>query len=145
MEVESAAFTDGDFIPKKYTCQGEDLSPPLHFKDLPKGTKSLAIIVDDPDAPMGVFDHWIAWNIPANNELKEAFNAAKSGKNGFGNNGYRGPCPPRGETHRYFFKVYALDDFLDLPVGSSKKDLENALKPHVLGSAELIGKYKKDQ
>ena len=124
MIVDTVAFTQGGMIPQKYTCEGKNLSPPLHLGNIPAGTKSLVIIMDDPDAPVGVFDHWIAWNIPVSENIAEGISIATVGKNGFGVNGYRGPCPPSGETHRYFFKIYALDSLLDLPVGSSKSQVK---------------------
>ncbi len=144
MKVQSSAFQQGEAIPRRYTCDGEDLSPPLSFSDVPAATKSLAIIVDDPDAPGGVFDHWIAWNVPpGTRELGEGARVEKQGKNGFGVTRYRGPCPPRGPAHRYFFKVYALDTMLDLPGGVAKEELEEAMEGHVLARGELMGTYKR--
>ena len=144
MQIESTAFADHQTIPKRYTCDGEDVSPPLNFKDLPKNTKSLVLIVEDPDAPVGTFDHWIAWNIsPRNLQLVEGTKLEHQGVNGFGSQKYRGPCPPKGPAHRYFFKLYALDTLLDLPEGSKKAAVEEAMEDHILGRAEVIGMYQR--
>lgn len=144
MKVESPAFADHQPIPAKYTCQGEDLSPPLSFFDLPPGTVTLAIIIDDPDAPGGTFDHWVAWNIsPELGLLREGGSVPNEGKNHYNQVKYRGPCPPPGKTHRYFIKVYALNARLDLQSGATKGELEKAMAPHILGQAQLIGTYKK--
>ena len=144
MKIESSVFQHNQPIPKKYTCDGEDVSPPLSINDIPENTKSIAIIVDDPDAPMGTFDHWIAWNIsPDTGTLNEGAVVPVQGKNNFGELRYRGPCPPRGPAHRYFFKVYALDTTLDLPVGSTKRQLEDSMEGHILGKGELIGTYRR--
>lgn len=145
LAIQSPAFAHHASIPQKYTCQGEDLSPPLRFSDIPDGTQSLVLIMDDPDAPRGTFDHWIVWNLlPQQNELKEgAFISALQGTNGFGERNYRGPCPPAGKPHRYFFKLYALDTILNLKEGESKGAVEKAMKGHVLEQAELIGTYQR--
>ncbi len=144
MKVESSAFKANQKIPRKYTCDGQDVSPPLTFRDIPKETKSLAIIVEDPDAPSGIFDHWVAWNIPGDtNELAEGAQIANQGTNHFREMRYRGPCPPKGKPHRYFFKVYALDTLLTLPNGISKEQLEDALDEHILAQGELIGIYQR--
>ena len=144
MEVQSTAFQQGQAIPKRYTCDGEDLSPPLSLSNVPAATKSLAIIMDDPDAPGGTFDHWIAWNVPpSTRELGEGARVERQGKNDFGVTRYRGPCPPRGPAHRYFFKVYALDTMLDLPEGATKEELEGAMEGHVLARGELMGTYRR--
>jgi Raf kinase inhibitor-like YbhB/YbcL family protein len=144
MQIESPAFELNQYIPKRHTCEGEDLSPPLKFAELPKGTKSLVLIVDDPDAPSGTFDHWIAWNIPGDaKELKEGAKLAEEGTNGFGQKGYKGPCPPKGKPHRYFFTLYALDSELNLPSGSSKTAVKNAMNGHILGNAHTIGLYQR--
>ena len=143
MELKSS-FEPNQTIHKKNTCEGDDLSPPLTIKNAPPNTASFAIIMDDPDAPSGVFIHWVAWNIPsAKMTLSEGEKAPKEGKNGFGSQGYRGPCPPKGKPHRYFFKVYALDEMLNLPEGSSRQQLESAMEGHILGKAELIGLYQR--
>jgi Raf kinase inhibitor-like YbhB/YbcL family protein len=114
----------------------------LKVENIPDGTKTLALIVEDPDAPRGVFDHWIVWNISPNEAIAEKSNPGISGTNSFGKTGYGGPCPPSGE-HRYFFRIFALDDELALLVGSTKEDLLDAMKGHVLASAELMGVYQK--
>ena len=142
LRVGSAAFGDGGSIPPKYTCEGENVNPPLEISGLPENTKSLALIVEDPDAPKGVYDHWIVWNIPPNEAIRENSRPGVSGKNSFGNTGYGGPCPPSG-SHRYFFKVYALDSDLKIQAGSDKKALQDAMKDHMLGSGELMGHYQK--
>lgn len=144
MEVTSAVFKNGETIPKKYTCNGRNLSPPLTFKDVPEDAESLALIVDDPDAPMGTWVHWVVWNMESSicgiseGELIKA----EKGKNDFGKLNYGGPCPPRG-THRYYFKLYALDKLLNLREGSSKKQLEKAMKGHIIEEAQLVGLYSR--
>lgn len=144
MHIESPAFEAHQTIPKKFTCEGEDTSPPLTIQDVPKGTKSLALIVDDPDAPSGVFVHWLIWNMdPISLQIVEGQSFPSQGRNDFGELDYRGPCPPKGKPHRYFFKLYALDTKLDLPAGSSKKQLEETMEGHIIGKAELIGKYQR--
>src|SRR5215471_13343514 len=142
LRVRSDAFSHGGQIPPKYTCEGENINPPLEVSDLPDKTKSLAIIVEDPDAPRGVYDHWVAWNIIPSEAIAENSRPGVNGRNSFGNTGYGGPCPPSG-SHRYFFKVYALDNKLDLQPGSDKKTLQQAMKEHVLASGELMGHYQK--
>lgn len=150
MDIKSTAFENNGMIPKKYTCDGENISPPLTWSSIPQSSQSLALISDDPDAPIGTWVHWVIYNIPASErELPEKFPTDKKSSNGtlqgvtdFKKIGYGGPCPPGG-THRYFFKLYALDKKLDLPEGASKKQLEDAMKGHILGQAELIGKYKR--
>jgi len=144
MKIASPAFKHGEQIPKKYTCEGEDASPPLSFAEIPGGAKSLALVVDDPDAPGGTFDHWIVWDIaPEQKELKEGEKVEYQGRNDFGELRYRGPCPPRGRVHRYFFRLYALDATLNLPNGASREELEKAMQNHILAKAELVGTYKR--
>lgn len=144
MKIESEAFKTHTPIPIKYTCDGDDVSPPLTFHDIPPNTKSLALIADDPDAPRGTFDHWIVWNLkPDTSSLSEGAKVLNQGVNGFGVASYRGPCPPRGAPHRYFFKLYALDILIDLPEGISKKELEEYMEGHVIGKAELVGTYQR--
>ena len=141
MQLKSQAFQNGKLIPGKYTCDGKNASPPLVIMDAPKETKFLAIILDDPDAPRGTFLHWLLWNIPSKvTEIKEGESPGVKGKNDFGKLGYGGPCPPSG-IHRYVFRVYALDTSLSLPEGSSSKQVEAAMKGHIVESAELIGRY----
>lgn len=142
LNVRSVAFSQGGHIPKKYTCEGDDVNPPLEISNLPVETKTLALIVEDPDAPHGTFDHWIAWNIRPNESIAENSLPGINGTNGFGKTGYGGPCPPSG-SHRYFFKVYALDVQLDLLAGSNKKALQQAMKGHILAKGELMAHYKK--
>jgi Raf kinase inhibitor-like YbhB/YbcL family protein len=151
MKLESQAFQAESLIPKKYTCDGDDISPPLSWGTPPDGTQSLALIADDPDAPGQTFVHWVAYNLPSDRrELPEGVpngeslpNGGIQGKSDFGKLGYGGPCPPGG-THRYFFKLYALDTSLDLQPGASKADVERAIDGHVLTLAELMGRYSRD-
>lgn len=148
--VTSTAFEEGSMIPSKYTCDGENVSPPLAWTSVPEGTKSLALISDDPDAPMGTWVHWVLFNIPANvDELPENLppqerldNGAKHGMTDFRRIGYGGPCPPSG-THRYYFKLYALDIMLDLETGITKDQLLKAMEGHILSQGQLMGKYKR--
>ncbi len=144
MEITSSAFEHEGKIPSRYTCDGEDISPPLEFADVPEEAKSLVLVMDDPDALAGTFDHWLAWNIPANTKSIEEGKEPEGvqGTTDFGRKGYGGPCPPSGE-HRYFFKLYALDTELDLPEGSSKEDLEKAMGGHIVEQAVLMGKYSR--
>jgi Raf kinase inhibitor-like YbhB/YbcL family protein len=150
MIIESSAFRHNDLIPSKYTCDGSNISPALKWKDFPPETKSFVMINDDPDAPMGTWIHWVLFNIPASvTELQENFSYSGrsekqilAGTNSFRRLEYGGPCPPSG-THRYFFKIYALDTFLDLPEGASKSQIEKAMQGHVLGRGEVIGLYKR--
>ena len=144
MKIESPSFANKQKIPKKHSCEGEDISPELVLSDIPKDVKSFALIVEDPDAPGGVFDHWIAWNIPADTKkLPEGAKVPKQGMNGFGDKRYRGPCPPPGKAHRYFFKLYALDSAIDIPENSRKAALEEAMEGHIMGEAQLIGLYQR--
>jgi Raf kinase inhibitor-like YbhB/YbcL family protein len=142
LNVSSSAFEDEGDIPSKYTCDGEEINPPLFIENIPDGTQALAIIVEDPDAPKGTFDHWLVWNIPPERIIQENRIPGISGKNGAGKTGYHGPCPPSG-SHRYYFHVFALDSNLDLPAGSDKKTLQLAIKSHLLAKGSLMGKYKK--
>lgn len=142
LKVFSTAFSHNGHIPSEYTCDGKDINPPLEVSDIPDGTKSLAIIVEDPDAPRGVFDHWLVWNISPNEAIAEKANPGISGTNDFGNTGYGGPCPPSG-VHRYFFKVYALDTKLDLLDGADKNALLEAMADHILAQGEIMGLYQK--
>jgi Raf kinase inhibitor-like YbhB/YbcL family protein len=148
--ITSSAFKEGGMIPAKYTCDGQDISPPIKWQQVPKDAKSFALISDDPDAPIGVWVHWVMWNIPSEaNELvegvpavKEFQNGSKQGINDFMQHGYGGPCPPNG-THRYYFRIYALDAMLDLPDRATKKDLVAAMKNHILAEGSLMGKYQR--
>ena len=150
MKVTSTAFREGETIPTKYTGDGEDVSPPLRWDEAPPGTKSFALICDDPDAPRSTpWVHWVLYNLPADkHKLAEALpaketlpNGARQGKNDFGKIGYGGPAPPRGKPHRYFFQVYALDSTLDLAAGATKQQLEQSVKGHVLAHGQLVGTY----
>jgi Raf kinase inhibitor-like YbhB/YbcL family protein len=150
MKLESTAFTDKGLIPSKYTCDGEDISPPLSWSEPPSGTKSLALIVDDPDAPGKTFVHWVLYDIPATARALPDNVAAEGnlpsgslqGKNDFGKLGYGGPCPPGG-THRYFFKLYALDTKLGLESGATKAQVLVSMDGHILAEAELMGRYQR--
>ncbi|HEY2721823.1 MAG TPA: YbhB/YbcL family Raf kinase inhibitor-like protein [Chitinophagaceae bacterium] len=142
LRVRSIAFSHGGHIPAKYTCEGKNVNPPLEISGCPTETKSLALIVEDPDAPKGVYDHWVVWNIPPNDAIPEDSRPGVGGTNSFGNTDYAGPCPPSG-SHRYFFRVYALDTELDIPSGSDKKVLQEAIKEHVVASGELMAHYQK--
>jgi hypothetical protein len=145
MQIKSPTFSQGESIPKKYSCQGEDISPPLQFEDVPKDAESLALIVDDPDAPGQTFVHWTVWNIdPETKKIDEDStpSEATEGQNDFGKTSYGGPCPPAGE-HRYFFKLYALEKKLDLGSEAGKQDLLKAMEGHKLAEAQLIGVYEK--
>lgn len=144
MHIDSPAFQHEHTIPQKFTCQGEGVSPELTFTDIPPKTQSLVLIVDDPDAPSGTFDHWVVWNIPANTKnLKEGVSLKYQGKNGYGTIGYKGPCPPPGKPHRYFFKLYALEEELSLPENAGKHQVERAMEGHIIAQAELIGTYQR--
>ncbi len=153
IELSSAAFANGQSIPKKYTCDGEDVSPPLKWTNAPKETKSFALISDDPDAPAGTWVHWVIFNIPADvSELKEnlpktesVLGKAKQGINDFEKIGYGGPCPPSGSPHRYFFKLYALDTELNLSGNVKKEDLVKAMQGHILAEGQIIGTYQRAQ
>lgn len=146
----SPSFKNGETIPQKFTCDDADVSPKLVWSNLPEGTKSVSIICDDPDAPMGTWVHWVIYNIPATiSELTEnqprnekLSNGALQGRNSWGKIGYGGPCPPSG-THRYFFKLYALDTILELKPGATKEELIKSMQGHLLGQTELYGKYSR--
>jgi Raf kinase inhibitor-like YbhB/YbcL family protein len=144
MKVTSSAFQEGADIPSKFTFDGADMSPPLHIADIPSEAKSLALIVDDPDAPGGLFTHWMVWNIPPQTSAVGEGSAPKGvqGTNDFGKSGYGGPCPPSG-THRYYFKLFALDRELDLPFGAKRSQVDGALKGHVIAQGELMGRYSR--
>jgi len=141
--VKSSAFENNKIIPSKYSCDGDEVNPPLKIDGVPQGAKTLALIIDDPDAPRGTFDHWIVWNIPSGGKIDENSIPGTQGLNSGDQQNYIGMCPPSG-THRYFFKVYALDTSLDLkPNITRKKDLEKAMQGHVLAKGELIGLYRR--
>jgi len=145
LTVTSAVFAEGAAIASKYTCDGEDVNPPLAIGATPAGTRSLAMIMDDPDAPVGTWVHWVAWDIPPQTrEIPENGMpaGAKQGRNDWKRNNYGGPCPPSG-THRYYFKLYALDTTLTLAPSATKADLERAMQGHVLAAGQLMGTYKR--
>ena len=144
LKVTSSAFSHNQNIPAKYTCKGEDFNPSLHVEGFPPETQSLVLIMDDPDAPVGTWDHWILWNLPVSPDIPENSvpAGAAQGVNSWGRNDYGGPCPPSG-THRYFFKVYALDTQLQISASSGKGDVERAMQGHILDKAELIGLFSK--
>ncbi|MBI4161451.1 MAG: YbhB/YbcL family Raf kinase inhibitor-like protein [Acidobacteria bacterium] len=151
IQITSAAFTEGSPIPQKHTCDGADLSPPLRWGNLPTGTKSIALVCDDPDAPVGNWVHWVLYDLPPSmTELAEGVPGrdtlpigAKQGRNDFRRIGYGGPCPPPGPAHRYFFNLYALDAQVELPPGATKKDLLKAMEGHVLAGGHLMGTYQR--
>jgi Raf kinase inhibitor-like YbhB/YbcL family protein len=145
LQVTSNAFSEGQSIPEKYTCDGQNVSPPIRWSGTPENTKSIALICEDPDAPSGTFTHWVLYDLPGKTtELREGSSASgKQGVNGFGKNGYGGPCPPPGGPHRYFFRVYALDTESLGNAGSSKENLAAAMKGHILAEGSLMGTYKR--
>jgi Raf kinase inhibitor-like YbhB/YbcL family protein len=142
LRITSMAFKAHQSIPVKYTCQGKDINPPIDIDGIPEKALSLALIVDDPDAPGKTWIHWVVWNIPITHHIKEDNVPGEQGWNDFKRIAWGGPCPPSG-THRYFFKVYALDTLLELSATTTKKDLELAMGEHILAYGELIGLYKK--
>jgi Raf kinase inhibitor-like YbhB/YbcL family protein len=151
LQITSTAFSEGQPVPAKYSCEGSDISPPLAWTNAPANTKSFALIADDPDAPMGTWVHWVLYDLPpSTNALPEDVaktqyiaGNAKQGLNSWPRLGYGGPCPPPGKPHRYFFKLYALDRMLDLKPGLTKKDVEAAMEGHVLAEGQLMGTYQR--
>jgi len=144
MKLTSPAFENNKEMPSEYTCDGANILPELHIDEVPENTKSLALIMDDPDAPVGTWVHWVVWNIPPDTKTiaKDTEPQSAQGTTSFGKPGYGGPCPPSG-THRYFFKLYALDISLDIKEDSNKKDLEAAMDGHIIEKTELLGLYKR--
>ena len=150
LQITSSAFSEGGMIPVQNTCDGKDISPDLAWTGVPGDTRTLALICDDPDAPVGTWLHWVLFNVPAEETGLPAEippeatlgNGARHGTNDFGRLGYGGPCPPGG-THRYFFKLYALDIGLDLESGATKAQVEQAIQGHILAEAQLMGRYKR--
>ncbi|HEX3420821.1 MAG TPA: YbhB/YbcL family Raf kinase inhibitor-like protein [Candidatus Udaeobacter sp.] len=142
MKITSSAFHEGGNIPSKFTCDGSDTSPPLQISGVPSEAKSLVLIADDPDAPGGLFTHWLVWNIPTQTSSITEGSAPKGvqGANDFGKSGYRGPCPPPG-AHRYSFKIFALDHELELRSGSKRSQVDAAMKGRVIAQGELVGRY----
>jgi Raf kinase inhibitor-like YbhB/YbcL family protein len=151
ISISAEGFKEGETIPDEYTCEGKDISPLLSWKGIPAGTKSIALIMDDPDCPGGTFVHWVLYNLPAQTRklpkamlLNQTLNdGSMQGMTDFGQPGYGGPCPPPGKPHRYYFKLYALDTKLNLPPGASKSQVESAMKGHILAKGELMGKYQR--
>jgi len=149
LTLSCPSFSNGGDIAKKFTCDGADLSPQLAWSEPPEGTKSLALLVDDPDAPVGNWNHWTLWNLPPSSRgLKEGISkearspdGSEQGLNDFRKTGYNGPCPPPGKPHRYYFKLFALDAKLDLKAGAGKRELEAAMKGHILAQAEWMGRF----
>ncbi len=151
IKIESSAFKEGELIPSKYTCGGENISPALKWSGVPAGARTLVLIADDPDAPAGTWVHWVVYNIPPDaNGLKENIPHDKKfpdgmmqGTNDFGKTGYGGPCPPSG-THRYYFKLYAVDTLLKIEPGAFKKDILKMIDKHILAEGRLMGRYKRN-
>ncbi len=151
LKLATTAFQPGSIIPKKFTCDGPDVSPALAWSDLPAGAQSIALIMDDPDAPAGTWVHWVLYDLPASaRELPEGVpkqeelsSGARQGRNDFRKIGYGGPCPPHGPPHRYLFKLYALDAMTKLKAGATKAELERAIQGHILAQAELVGRYQR--
>ncbi len=151
IELKTTSFTPGGFIPKRFTCEAEDVSPALAWTDPPAGTPSFSIIEDDPDAPSGTFVHWLVYDLPAaNRKLPEALSGndqmaggGRQGTNDFSRTGYSGPCPPPGRPHRYFIRLYALDTKLNLRPAASRRELDSAMQGHILAQAELMGRFRR--
>jgi Raf kinase inhibitor-like YbhB/YbcL family protein len=143
IQITSTAFTEGGKIPRIYTCDDQNVSPPLDWTGVPTTTVSLAIIMDDPDAPSGTWVHWVLYNLPPDRTSLEQGKTGlgTDGENDFNRTGYGGPCPPRGSTHRYYIKLYALDTMLDLKSGASKAQVESSMRGHILAQSQLMGKY----
>lgn len=151
LELKSPDFAAGGTIPTQFTCDGADVSPALQWNAPPAAAQSLALIADDPDAPVGTWVHWVLYDLPPNlrslaqsvPKKEQLADGSRQGRNDFGKIGYGGPCPPSGKPHRYFFKLYALDSKLNLPSGSSKKDVERAMQGHILAQGEYMGRYSR--
>ena len=149
--LTSSDFQNGGDIPQKFTCKGADVSPELSWTNPPAGTRSFTLIADDPDAPAGTWTHWVLFDLPAQTstlpegvtKVDEVPDGGRQGRNDFRKIGYGGPCPPPGKPHRYFFKLYALDKALNLKPGASKQEVEQAMQGHVLGQAELVGRFRR--
>ncbi len=153
IQLTTTAFSEAQPIPVKYTCSGQDVSPPLKWSNAPAGTKSFALIVDDPDAPVGIWTHWVIFNLPPTttslpenmSKSPELPDGAKQGMNDFHHIGYGGPCPPRGYVHHYHLQIYALDAMLDLKSGATRKELLKAMEGHILGEGRLIGTFQRER
>jgi Raf kinase inhibitor-like YbhB/YbcL family protein len=149
MQLTTKSFSAGGNIPKRYTCDGADVSPQLSWSEAPAGSQSLALIADDPDAPRGTFTHWVLYDLPTQTrefaeevrQVDQLPGGGSQGRNDFGNVGYNGPCPPPGKPHRYFFRLFALDKTLALKHGASRKEVESAMQGHVLAQGEVMGRY----
>jgi len=145
IKVSSSAFGQGEMIPQKFTCDGQNINPEILIDGAPENAKSLALIMDDPDSPSGNFVHWLVWNIKPNTKIineNSAPESAVSGKNSAGKDQYIGPCPGSG-THRYIFRIFALDEIINLPQGASRQELEGAMQNHILDAGELMGRYQR--
>lgn len=142
LTIESIEFSQNGHIPPQYTCDGENINPPVDVRNFPEGTKSLALIMEDPDAPTGTFTHWLLWNLVPGEKIEEKTTLGVSGINSFGKTGYGGPCPPSG-THRYYFHVYALDTELTIVAGEDKASLLEAMDGHILATGELMSRYSR--
>ena len=142
LNIHSDAFKDRAFIPSKYTCDGQNINPPLYVRNIPGGTQSFVLLVEDPDGPIGPWIHWVVWNINPSGVIKEKSIPGIEGMNDFRKHHYGGPCPPSG-LHRYIFKMYALDTMLSLGTAASFLELEKAMTPHIIGYGEIIGLYKR--
>lgn len=140
--ISSPAFRNKGRIPRKYTCDGDDINPPLEIKDIPSDARSLVLIAEDPDAPAGIWLHWLVWNIPITHHIHENEVPGEQGLNDFGRNAYGGPCPPSG-VHRYCFKVYAVNDLIDVPEGSYRSQVEEAMRDHIVAYGEIVGIYSR--
>lgn len=144
LRVSSDSFKPGGSIPSRFTCDGNDINPGLDIGDIPMEAKSLALIVEDPDAPGGTWLHWLVWNIPITHHIRENGNPGVQGMNDFDRCSYGGPCPPSG-THRYFFKLYALDSLLNVKEGAGRSEVEKAMRDHIVGYGELSGVYHRSK
>lgn len=145
LKISSQAFTEGGMIPERYTCDGENINPELNWSNLPENTRSIALIVEDPDAPKGVFVHWLVWNIPTVSGIQANSSPGEEGSNSWNSKEYAGPCPPVGEKHRYIFRLFALDSTLNMDPESKKEGLMEAMRNHVLGEGHLMGYYQRKQ
>jgi Raf kinase inhibitor-like YbhB/YbcL family protein len=142
--ISSPAFKNEGDIPSKYTCEGQNINPPLNIEGIPEEATSLVLVVEDPDAPRGTFDHWLVWNIEPTSAIGENTSPGISGKNSGAKTGYYGPCPPSG-SHRYYFNVYALNRNIDLPAGSDRKALQEAMQSYIIAKGGIMGRYKKSR
>lgn len=142
ISLKSPAFNQGGQIPKKYSCEGDNINPPLEITGFPVHTQSMVLLLEDPDAVKGIFYHWLVWNIPPTESISENSEPGVTGSNSFGTEEYAGPCPPAG-SHRYYFRVFALDTLLDISAGSDKNALEEAMQGHQLSTGEIMGHYRK--